>query len=221
MIAASTGAVLVATFVLAGLDASLFEPYFGALDPRLAVAVVAAVGLVCLTLLRTRGWFEIFSERTRSGASWAAKLALTFGVLVILGDLLFRFPEDINAPLPAALAFYPVMGFVVEIVFHAAPLLVLLELGRRLGRIEPGGSRTWLCLVAVAFIEPAFQLLADVETGSPSARSAFVGVHVLAINLAQLALLQRFDFVSMVLMRLFYYAIWHVAWGHLRLGWLF
>jgi hypothetical protein len=48
-----------------------------------------------------------------------------------------------------------------------------------------------------------------------------VWLHVAAINLAQLLLFRRHYFVSMLTLRLAYYGIWHVAWGHLRLQVLF
>ena len=42
-----------------------------------------------------------------------------------------------------------------------------------------------------------------------------------AINICQLSILRRYDFVSMWTFRLVYYAIWHVVWGELRLRVLF
>jgi hypothetical protein len=41
------------------------------------------------------------------------------------------------------------------------------------------------------------------------------------INLVQLTLFRRYDFLTMYAFRLVYYLVWHVAWGHLRLQVLF
>jgi hypothetical protein len=45
--------------------------------------------------------------------------------------------------------------------------------------------------------------------------------HILAINLAGLFLFRRFGFLPMYALRLFYYLIWHILWGYLRLSVLF
>jgi hypothetical protein len=61
--------------------------------------------------------------------------------------------------------------------------------------------------------------------GTPAAYDVptivYDGLHVLAINICQLHLFKRYDFVSMFAFRLAYYAVWHVVWGHVRLGVLF
>ena len=51
--------------------------------------------------------------------------------------------------------------------------------------------------------------------------TAFVTVHVLAINAVGLWLFRRYDFVTMFGFRLMYYLVWHVLWGALRLDVLF
>jgi hypothetical protein len=51
--------------------------------------------------------------------------------------------------------------------------------------------------------------------------AAYVFLNVWVINMVQLALFKRYDFVSMYAFRLMYYLLWHIAWGHARLGLLF
>jgi hypothetical protein len=48
-----------------------------------------------------------------------------------------------------------------------------------------------------------------------------VGVHVFAINVTQLLLFWRLGFWPMLTFRLTYYALWHIAWGEVRLAVLF
>jgi hypothetical protein len=51
--------------------------------------------------------------------------------------------------------------------------------------------------------------------------SAFVGAHVWLINIAQLLVFRRYGFVPMYSLRLAYYLIWHIIWGHARLRLMF
>ncbi|MCB9291467.1 MAG: hypothetical protein H6560_29470 [Lewinellaceae bacterium] len=45
-----------------------------------------------------------------------------------------------------------------------------------------------------------------------------MSLHIFLINLIQLWLFKRYDFVSMYTFRLVYYLIWHIGWGWVRLG---
>jgi hypothetical protein len=51
--------------------------------------------------------------------------------------------------------------------------------------------------------------------------AGYVGLHVFAFNLAQMAVWQRYNWVTMFAMRLVYYLQWHIIWGYVRLQWLF
>jgi hypothetical protein len=117
----------------------------------------------------------------------------------------------------------------VELVFHLLPLCVLLTVlplvvgHRRSQRI------VWVSLILVALLEPAFQTWTAVSeapvVGAPHTYASWVvaydGLHIFAINLCQLLIFKRYDFVSMYALRLVYYAIWHIAWGYVRLRLLF
>jgi hypothetical protein len=41
------------------------------------------------------------------------------------------------------------------------------------------------------------------------------------INLCQLLIFRRYDFISMYTFRIAYYMLWHVLWGYARLRLLF
>lgn len=189
--------------------------------PTLAVVVaVAVVGGVALGALRAWGEFEIVVGRfTLQGLRLAALLATALAVPILLVDVVLRYPEAINVPMPRALLFYPTIGFVAEVVFHLAPLAVLLlatkPLWARLGK----GRVILAALVVAALVEPVFQVL--FPGGELALIDAYTAVHVFAISALQLYVFRRYDFVSMYVFRLVYYAYWHIAWGSLRLELLF
>jgi hypothetical protein len=110
--------------------ARFFEAYFGSVPPLLAIALTALVGFGSLGFLRSRGWFEIYSSRSVRGVGVSAAIATLFGVWQICADLLVtRFPKDINVPSPQSWLFYPAIGYVVEVFFHALPLALLQSRG--------------------------------------------------------------------------------------------
>lgn len=189
---------------------SYFLDYFGAIDARLAVGGVAAVGAAALALLWRRGW-RVWPAQWAGAALWLLAAPL-FAALAVGADLMLGFPRDINIPGPWSLLFYPVMGFVAEVVFHAAPLAMLAAvLGERL-------RRQWRWLIPIALIEPAFQVRAALADLNASPLDVFVFGHVLALNLVELELFRRHGFLPAWAFRLSYYLLWHVAWGHWRLS---
>lgn len=73
----------------------------------------------------------------------------------------------------------------------------------------------------VALLEPASQWYTG-HTGQPfSGLGIYVALHVYLINVLQLHLFRKYDFVSMYGFCLIYYFYWHIIWGDLRLRWLF
>lgn len=188
-----------------------FAPYFGAADPRLAIVAVGVIGAAALAILNDRAWRPVMlTTQPLAAAQWfvaAAPLAM----LAIGADRFVGFPPDINVPAPWSLLFYPVMGFVVEVVFHAAPLALLAAV------LGAWPRTSWACLAPVALIEPLFQVQAAFADFSPTALEFFVFAHVLAINVVELHVFRRHGFLSAVGFRLSYYLLWHVLWGHLRL----
>jgi hypothetical protein len=197
--------------------AGLFASYFGSIPPLLAIACATVVGLVSLGFLYSRGWFQIRSARTVRGVGFSAAIATIFDIWQACADLFVtRFPKDINVPAPQSLLFYPAMGYVVEVFFHALPLALLLVVLDRLPTTLKLNTTIviWLCIVFVSLLEP---VLVHMRMGS----SAYVGVFVFVFTLVELSVFRRYDFVSMYSFRLVYYMWWHIIWGYLRLRWLF
>jgi len=209
-----------AAAILRTTGSSYFHRFFGGLDPVLVAALACAFGAGSLAWLRRHRWFEIH----RAGAGWRAFLpvaaaATALALVMILFDVFVTFPADINVPPPDSLLFYPLMGYVVECAFHAMPLALLLTLVRT--NTDPRAGVFWLIVVVVALLEPVFQTRAAPPAGFPLWASAYVGLHIFAINLIQLVVFTRRGFVSMYGFRLVYYLWWHIVWGWLRLGLLF
>ena len=195
--------------------ARFFEVYFGSIPPPLAVALAALGGFGSLGFLLSRGGFEIYTSRSVRGVGLSAAIATLFGVWQIGADLLVtRFPKDINVPSPQSWLFYPAIGYVVEVFFHALPLALLLAV---LGRSTKKSNPTiviWLCIVFVSSLEP---VLVHIRMGA----SAYVGVFVFVFTVVELHVFRRYDFISMYSFRLAFYMWWHITWGYMRLQWLF
>ena len=197
-----------------------FYRFFGGMNAILVVVIASAVGAAALWVLGSQYAFAILKSRTTlRGLALSAVLATLLGVAIVVADLIIRYPQDTNVPVPQALLFYPAVGFVAEIVFHVLPLaLLLLALKPLAGRL--GKDRVvWLGVLLVAVLEPTFQVL--LERKAFTWGDAYTWVHVFAIAFLQLYVFRRFDFVSMYSFRLFYYAYWHILWGVIRLKVLF
>lgn len=212
-----------ATAILSLSEINFFRPYFGNLNPLPTVALVTVLGLVPLRYLRSRGWFEIYAAaKSRAGVPVSAAIATLFAMEAVFTDvMIIRFPRDINVPLPSSLLFYPVIGYVVEVCFHALPLALLLSV-LSLFFTKPNTNRfVWPCMLLAALTEPVLQIRLSSSGALLSWANAYVALHVFAINLVQLYIFRRYDFVSMYSFLLVYYLYWHILWGTLRLQWLF
>lgn len=185
-----------------------FAAYFGRLAPPVAILLAGALGIAALARLQGQGWIP---------PGWPAgrPLALSFALgaacaLPTIGlDLALPFPRNINAPLPAALAFCPAIGLVAETAFHLLPFAAL-------SLVFP--ARPGLAVLAVALVEPAFQVWAG---GGLDIRAALMAAILFGFGLAQMAALRRHGFAAAFAMRLGYYLVWHILWGAARTGLLF
>ncbi|KAB1186931.1 MULTISPECIES: hypothetical protein [Haloferax] len=215
-------AILGCVGVLTAVTPQVFLPYFGSLHPMLAILGVIALGVVLMTLVLSRGWFAVYTPGPlRERLALTVFLPTLLAVGMVLVDSVAVLPEDINVPVPYSLLFYPTMGYVVEILFHLLPLSLAFLAVPSLAEDSNRSLRLWVVLVAVALLEPAFQLQAGFSGPIPLWATVYVGLNILTINLAQLYLFRRYDFLTMYAFRLVYYLGWHVVWGTVRLGVLF
>ena len=200
----------------------LFSRFIGDLNPLVVAVFVGVLGFVALFLLLTFGGFAIYRQENWNGLVCSVGLAAVFGAVAVLADFKIVYPADINIPFPGSLLFYPAIGFFVEILFHAMPLAVLLLVITALFKNLRRTQVVLLGVVIVALLEAAYQSRWMASSGHyPDWAVAFVALHVYLINLTQLLLFRRYDFVTMLAFRLAYYLIWHIGWGYWRLSILF
>lgn len=217
-----TFAAMAFTSILYFTGSPGFQRYFGGLEPLLAVFIVILNGFATISVLLNRGWFIIYQkEKFLRGLPITVALASAMGLVIILVDLAGGFPAEINVRFPESLLFYPVMGFVVEAIFHLMPLTLLLLLLTSLSERLTFEKIIWPCILLISVAEPIFQAVLADPNASLLWVNQYVAFHIFLINLFQLWLFKRYDFVSMYAFRLMYYLIWHIGWGWLRLEILF
>lgn len=203
-------------------DEMPYRRFLGSLDPALAFAIVAIAGYAALAFLSTRGLFHIAGKTSGVDVIKISACAFVLGITIAAADSLIRFPCDMNVALPQSLLFYPVIGFIVEVVFHVLPVFLLLAALEYAVRYKITDTTVQFVLISVALIEPVFQAYGIRATGTYSLWVAlYVGAHVLVINIIGLWLFRRHGFILMYLFRMIYYFLWHILWGHLRLSILF
>jgi len=208
--------------ILQSSDPLLFPRFIGPTHALIAFPLISVLGVGLLSLLLTRGWFAIY-QREHLQVLWRpCALAALLALVTIVVDLRVPFPADLNVLFPESLLFYPAIGFLVEVVFHVLPLAVLLTavtaIGRNLGREKA----TLICILIVSLLEPIYQTRPMVASPHyPDWAVAVVGLNLTLFNLLQLFVFRRYDFIAMYSVRLVYYLLWHVVWGHLRLQVLF
>jgi hypothetical protein len=211
---------LIFTVILLPSSAADFRRFYGEANAILAIVLASVLGAAALWVLESSYGFVLFlGKRTLRGMALSAALAAVLGIAIVVADVILRYPQDTNVPVPQALLFYPAIGFVAEIAFHVLPLALLLLVLKPLGGWIGSGRLVWLGILLVAVTEPTFQVVFGGEAFTR--RAAYTWIHVFAIALLQLYVYRRFDFMSMYLFRLFYYAYWHILWGVIRLDVLF
>lgn len=195
-----------------------YQAYFGATPPLLvfSLAIITGVGLLHMHL--TNGWFWVISRECLRGLGVSTLSAVLFGITIIIVDLLATFPQDLNVSFPQSLLFYPSIGFVVEVVFHLLPLTIMLGI---LSLVFNTKKVFWPVLILISLLEPAYQASLGLGGQLTTWRDLYVVMHIFFINLVQLWLFKRYDFLSMYFFRVVYYLLWHVGWGYLRLQLLF
>ena len=180
------------------------------------------MGVILFTFLLYRGWFAIYNKENLAGLFRYSGLAALFVIISILVDLKVGFPVDMNILFPKSLLFYPVIGFLVEILFHVLPLSILLISLTTILKNISYTSILWICILFVALLEPTFQAMPMASSNHfPSWAVAIVWLNIFIFNLSQLLIFKHYDFISMYSFRLVYYLFWHIGWGYIRLKLLF
>ncbi len=197
------------------VDRSVFETYFGPMNPVWVMAGVAVVGLGTIAYLEQASDFAVLGPGPwRDAVSNIAWMVPLLAAAAIGVDLVLRYAEDTNVAMPDALRFYPAIAVFVEVVLHAVPIAVLVAI---FGKPTGFDATFWRIAIPVALIEAALQAVYATSLGT----SVFSAVHLMVFGVAQVWVFWRFGFVWMLTFRLAYYALWHLAWGVARLELLF
>ncbi len=211
--------VLILVTIINYFNNTIFQRFFGNINPILIFLLSSVLGLVLLSVLVSKGWFSIYEKRNYRELLYFFKIAFPFTLIAILVDLIIVFPSDTNINFPMSLLFYPAMGFLVEILFHLLPLSLLIFTSTFLLQNISTEKIIWFCFLITATLEPTYQVV--YMNASPEWTVIIVWLNLFLFNLAQLFVFKKYDFISMYLVRLFYYLIWHILWGQIRLAWLF
>jgi len=194
-------------------DNLVFSRLIGAMNPFKVMIPIVLSGFVLSAFLLSRYGFAIYGKETLKGVLISAGLASILGAVAILIDYRIVYPKTMNVLFPESLAYYPSIAFFAEIVFHLLPLTLLAIILR--------GKMLWIAILIAALADPIFQIFAAVAASYPWWAVIVTGLHVFVINFLMLVVFRRYDFVSMLSFRLFYYIIWHIVWGNIRLRVLF
>ena len=214
--------VLGLTGILYFSNKLLFERFLGRINPILAFLLIIFLGGIFLSHLLSQGMFAIFIRENLEGLFRRSSLAALFVFISILVDFKVGFPAQMNILFPKSLAFYPAIGFLVEILFHVLPLSILFISLTSIFKNIRNENIIWICILIVALLEPIFQTMDMASSNQfPLWALALVGLNIFLFNLSQLLIFKRYDFISMYSFRLVYYLIWHIAWGYIRLKLLF
>jgi len=203
-------------------DRLVFQRFLGNANPLIAFPVVILLGFLFLSILLYKNWFFIYDPQNSQGILVAAGLASVFGVIIILVDTKAVFPPTMNVLFPKSVPFYPAIAFFAEILFHVLPVTVLLVTLTAIFKQADQQILIWISILLVSLLEPVYQASSMVSSNQYSTWVVvYTGVHIFLINLCQLLIFKRYDFVSMYTFRLVYYMFWHIGWGYLRLRLLF
>lgn len=203
-------------------DRLVFARFLGGINPLVVFLFVIILGFILLAILISKNWFVIYEAQNLRWLVRYAGLAILLGIIMALVDLRVKFPAGMNILFPQSVLFYPAMGFLVEILFHLVPLTVLFLIARAIFKDLSFERLAWICIIGAAVIEPIYQTV-DMASANryPLWVIIYVCIHVFAINLLQLQIFKKHDFVSMYSFRLAYYLIWHITWGYVRLKLIF
>ncbi len=179
------------------------------------------MGGSCSFSLVSRNWFSIHTKETPKGVLLSAALAVALGIVAIVIDFRIVYPRDMNVPFPESLAYYPSIAVFAEILFHLLPLAVFAVFLSAVFKSFDKGRIRWIAILIASLSDPAFQVLDALANHYPLWAVFATGLHVLVVNFLMLVIFRQYGFVSLFSFRLFYYIIWHIVWGNIRLGVLF
>jgi hypothetical protein len=191
------------------------------------LAIWTVTGLLGVLLAGRTGFPPAWGEPgTNAKRVWLPlALGVGLGVIAIITDLTTGWTKlvadkmhlpTIHIEFPASVLVYPGGAVIVEVIYRLLliPLLLWLISGVILrGRHEE--RIFWVLAVLTSLLEPLSQDLQEIITGPSRFALACVFVEDYSLNIGQAWLFRRYGFLSSILLRVFFYLIWHVLWGFL------
>ncbi len=202
-------------------DNLVFRRLIGTMNPFKIMIPIVFMGFMLSSVLLSNNWFAILRKGTLKGVLISAGLASILGAVAIFIDYQIVYPKTLNVLFPESLAYYPSIAFFAEIVFHLLPLTLFSIILTSIFQKVDSLMIIWIAILIASLSDPVFQVLSAVADNYPLWAVLVTGLHVLVINFLMLVVFKRYDFVSMLSFRLFYYIIWHIVWGNIRLRVLF
>lgn len=212
--------ILILTGILYGLDKSSYQRFLGRMNPLLIGIISVVLGILLMSFLLSATSCKIYRKAASSRILFIVGIPLILIVGIIWVDTKGVFPKDLNMDFPYSLLFYPSIAYIVEIIFHVLPFSMCIFVITSMFKQLDQAKVLFISIPLIALIEPIFQIINFGRDYSVWA-IVYIGTNILVINLSQLWLFVKYDFVSMYALRLVYYLLWHIIWGELRLHWLF
>jgi hypothetical protein len=138
-----------------------FKRFLGPIPPLFAVILVLVTGTFVLHSIFRKGWFDDIEAGGVNHIFITCGTALLFAGPTIFVDWLSPYPPGMNILFPESLAFYPAIGFTVEILFHIIPLYLVLRMLTLISGDDGVSRFIKPSLFAVALVEPLFHVLAE------------------------------------------------------------
>ncbi len=211
--------VLILTGILYLRDPEAYSGFFGRINPLLVVTCLIIIGCLLMQRFLSKTSLKVCTKASKSRILFIVTLPLVLFAGMMWVDTMGVFSRDLNIAFPNSLLFYPSIAYVVEIIFHVLPLGLCFFIITAVFKLRDHSTALFISIPLVALIEPVFQIM-NFGMDYPVWAIIYVGVNILVINLAQLWLFVKYDFVSMYAFRLMYYLLWHIIWGVIRLQWL-
>jgi len=212
--------MLIITGILYVRDYEAYSRFFGRANPVLVVIFTIIVGSFLMSRLRSTMALKVYTAAPKTRILVIVVIPLVLFCGIVWVDTRGVFPQDLNIAFPESLLFYPSIAYIVEIIFHIVPFALCVFIITTVFKQCQQTTVLLITIPLVALFEPIFQIM-TFGGNYPGWAIAYVGTNILVINLAQLWLFVKYDFVSMYAFRLVYYVLWHIIWGAFRVQWLF
>jgi hypothetical protein len=186
-----------------------------------AIAIVTVGGVVGLAAAQRVGVADMWDPTVTGWQRFGLPSieGLVYGVVTVLVDL--ASPVNVHLALPASIPFYLYGAIFLEIVLRLTGVSVLTwVLWHVAFRKRWRNTAFWIAAVLVALYEPMNTIPAELARAS---RLAVPGILVgwafrplFLANVLTGYLYRRFGFLSAVVLRVAFYAVWHMLYGGMR-----